>query len=317
MATSNLGSRSSNRGSGLKDKAWLDRLLRFSVDVECSGSSHKITWESGKLTLHDHDIEAEKTLSALGGEPAYCLSLLEAWESAEEDDSLEPEILLTEDLDWALQLDPKIAQLRNLLQSKQQVMVQAQVGTQRIRMESLQKMYEQELKKHILFAAPFELRKVLGLARLTRMAQRWESDKHFRSEYGLVLEGVLTRRVLPAMEKNVASWNPKMTPHAITTFECWPLKAHEEASFAGSISTDGGFAIANLPFSWIHDVWYRGIPLVDDCFILEASPHESDESKLQLLAVRWERTVGRSVPVVSRATAFCGSEGTFHLSWGR
>lgn len=316
MATPLLGSRCANRGSGLKGKEWFERLPRLSVDVECSGSSHKVTWDAGELTLHDHDVEAEKTLSALGGEPAYCLSLLEAWMSAGEDDSLEPEILLNEDLDWALQLDPKMAHLRSLLQNRQAVLAPAQVGVQRVQMEALQKMYEQELKRHILFAAPFELRKILGLARIAHMAERWESDKHFRSEYGLVLEGVLTRRVIPDMEKNVASWNPKMTPHAITTFECWPLKAHEEPSFAGSVSSDGGFAIANVLFSWLHDVWHRGISIIDDCFILEASPHESDHSKLRLLAVRWERFTGRSVPVVSSATGFCGSDGVFHLSWG-
>jgi hypothetical protein len=291
----------------------------LSVDVECSGSSHRVTWDSGELTLHDHNVEAELTLNALGAEPAYCISLFEAWMTAEQDDSLEPEVLLTGDLeDWRLQIDSRIAQVRSLLLSRQVPgLPGVRVEIQGLQMDSLRRMYEQELRKTILSAAPSKLRRILGLARVAQMAKRWESDTHFRSEYGLVLEGVLTRRVLPSIAKNVASWNPKMTPHAITTFECWPLKSREEPSFAGSVSSDGGFAIANLPFSWLHDVWHRGISLVDDCFILKASPHESDDSKLRLLAVRWERTeAGRSVPVVYPATGFCGSDGIYHLSWG-
>jgi len=51
-----------------------------SVKVRCSGSLHTISLiDRGALVLHDHDIEAERALVALGGEPCRCLQVLDAW----------------------------------------------------------------------------------------------------------------------------------------------------------------------------------------------------------------------------------------------
>ena len=51
-----------------------------SVKVRCSGSLHTISLSGrGALVLHNHDIEAERALVALGGEPCRCLQVLGAW----------------------------------------------------------------------------------------------------------------------------------------------------------------------------------------------------------------------------------------------
>lgn len=305
-----MGEGRANRGGRLKKAKWFDHLPEITVDVECSGTNHRITWRRGKLVLHNHDVEAEEALEALGGEPVYCLSLIDAWrEEPQNADSLE--ILLSEDLDWALQLQPKIAQFRTVLHT-----LTKGVTTRGRRGTSISTMYERELRRHILFASPYELRKMLGLATVIHVSRKWESDKHFRDEHGPLLEGVLTRRVLPSLESNVQSWNPRMAARAITTFECWPLRSDEEPWIAGSIGTDGGFAIVGVPYSWLIDVWSRGFSLIDDCLVLGVDADPSLGSELRVLAARWERKMGRSVPVLSRGVAVQGSDGVFHLSWG-
>ncbi|HVL81323.1 MAG TPA: hypothetical protein VM840_07020 [Actinomycetota bacterium] len=50
-------------------------VLRFA----CGGVLHVATWEGGRLTLHDHDVEAERALAGLGAERPRCLLLADAW----------------------------------------------------------------------------------------------------------------------------------------------------------------------------------------------------------------------------------------------
>jgi hypothetical protein len=47
--------------------------------VECSGELHRIAWRRGKLVLEDHDLGAERTMLALGGEMPACLATVQLW----------------------------------------------------------------------------------------------------------------------------------------------------------------------------------------------------------------------------------------------
>ncbi|HVL82557.1 MAG TPA: hypothetical protein VM840_13285 [Actinomycetota bacterium] len=49
------------------------------VQVDCSGTRHRVTWEAGRLSFPDHDVEAERAYAALGGEAAACLTVDTLW----------------------------------------------------------------------------------------------------------------------------------------------------------------------------------------------------------------------------------------------
>lgn len=50
--------------------------------VECGGGTHHVRWHRGALVLVDHDVGAERALTALGGDEPACLGVLAAWRDA-------------------------------------------------------------------------------------------------------------------------------------------------------------------------------------------------------------------------------------------
>lgn len=63
-------------------RRWSEGLAPVAVAVECSGARHRVVWHEGRLSFPDHDLRAEAVLSALGGEPCGCATVLEAWRAA-------------------------------------------------------------------------------------------------------------------------------------------------------------------------------------------------------------------------------------------
>jgi hypothetical protein len=62
------------------------RLRPAQATIECGGEQHRLRWEDGELRALDHeDVEGERTLAALGGESYACLDVLEAWHRHAED----------------------------------------------------------------------------------------------------------------------------------------------------------------------------------------------------------------------------------------
>lgn len=60
--------------------AWWAGLPSASARVRCRGEWHRVLWREGSLHALDHDdVEGERTLGALGGEPCECVRLLDAW----------------------------------------------------------------------------------------------------------------------------------------------------------------------------------------------------------------------------------------------
>ncbi|HVL80530.1 MAG TPA: DUF2087 domain-containing protein [Actinomycetota bacterium] len=53
-------------------------LPPLTVEVDCSGARHRLTWADGRLILDDHDLEAEEVATRLGGSAPYCLRVREA-----------------------------------------------------------------------------------------------------------------------------------------------------------------------------------------------------------------------------------------------
>lgn len=47
--------------------------------VPCNGEQHRVSWRRGKLKVEDHDLAAERTMLAFGGETPACLQVLTLW----------------------------------------------------------------------------------------------------------------------------------------------------------------------------------------------------------------------------------------------
>lgn len=58
---------------------WCHHVEPAVASVECSGEAHRIAWRRGKLVLEDHDLGAEQTMLAFGGEMPACLATLQLW----------------------------------------------------------------------------------------------------------------------------------------------------------------------------------------------------------------------------------------------
>ena len=58
---------------------WCHHVPAVSAEVACSGQKHRISWRRGKLKLEDHDLSAERTMMAFGGETPACLQTLTLW----------------------------------------------------------------------------------------------------------------------------------------------------------------------------------------------------------------------------------------------
>jgi hypothetical protein len=60
---------------------WWLGLSSAQATVRCGEHQHRVRWDKGRLQALDHDDpEAERALAALGGEPFACIELLDAWE---------------------------------------------------------------------------------------------------------------------------------------------------------------------------------------------------------------------------------------------
>ncbi|MEO7442614.1 MAG: hypothetical protein ABIW46_03670 [Acidimicrobiales bacterium] len=58
---------------------WCHHVASATATVECSGTTHQVAWRRGKLVLEDHDLGAEQTMLAFGGEMPACLATLQLW----------------------------------------------------------------------------------------------------------------------------------------------------------------------------------------------------------------------------------------------
>lgn len=58
---------------------WCHHVAPVTAVVACSGEQHRVTWRRGKVVLEDHDLAAETTMLAFGGERCACLQVLQLW----------------------------------------------------------------------------------------------------------------------------------------------------------------------------------------------------------------------------------------------
>ena len=58
---------------------WCHHVPPATAVVACNGEEHRISWRRGKLKIEDHDLAAERTMLAFGGETPACLQVMTLW----------------------------------------------------------------------------------------------------------------------------------------------------------------------------------------------------------------------------------------------
>lgn len=58
---------------------WCHHVPPATAVVACNGEQHQVSWRRGKLKVEDHDLAAERTMLAFGGDTPACLQVVTLW----------------------------------------------------------------------------------------------------------------------------------------------------------------------------------------------------------------------------------------------
>ncbi len=297
----------------------------MTAEVACGEEGHRITWRRGKLVLEDHDLLAERSLTALGSAPPLCLEILEAWRTIRGTEQL-CDLLLRE-----APLSPQ--ELARRRQSHERLLEDIRETPRHLTalrghprsgryLQGLERQIARQLDQErrvwaltLLEALPIALRRRLALSLLVNVARHWHLES-FRRERKNHVEAALAELALPLLEQSARQWRGNLKPYSIDDAELWLRAPREQRACAVWADSGGVHGALSLPLGWFTDVWARGIALLDDCFVLEAMPAPRRRDRLDVLALRWERRdreVSRGVPapalVVQRGL------GDWRLAW--
>jgi hypothetical protein len=203
--------------------AWWTGIAPAAAAVECGGHLHTMRWQAGALTAVNHgDPEDEATLAALAGESFPCLELLRAWARRRDD----PRVLTLASRGPADPLDVNLDQLR------------LPRGPSRRRTET-------------------ELLELLALG--GGLPDRLQANTAATWTRRLHTGHATLHSTLPQL-------HAALYGRALTTLRTWlgepklaiQLTMTETINDRPLVRTRDGIAIG-LPFSWLSDVWARGL----------------------------------------------------------
>jgi hypothetical protein len=202
---------------------WWAGIPTAEVPVLCGGDSHTVRWEAGELIAVDHgDPEGEVTLAALAGETVPCLEMLRTWSRRADD----PQVLTLASRGPTDPLDMDIDGLR------------FDYGAPRRQTE------EQTLR---LLAAGGRLPDRLQATTAAIWTRRLRTGHAQLETARPQLEAALYGRVL----RTLRAWldEPQLT------IELTMIGPEEQRRI---VHTAEGVDVS-LPFSWLSDVWMRGL----------------------------------------------------------
>lgn len=277
-------------------KRW-QGYLPTQVDVECSGDTHWVRWEAGEIIPLNHaDASGERTLSALARKPVPCLELTQLWARHTDDlrilalasrgsgDPLNPpERASGQPNTLVAQRAPRSQwyQVGNALTRTSRSVLRAVPGT--VGAAAPPPMpaiggpvsggtgdpMKEPLVRLLTMAGPLADRLVATVA--ATWNQQLAEDAEGIASYLPRLEAALYGRVLasvrawlgvPGLQADVQMATGERTPEARRD--------------------DDGVHIV-LPFSWIAEVWARGLAVVLGRFVLGVE--EASEDRTVLMAV--------------------------------
>ena len=226
---------------------WFSGMPAASASVECGGETHTVQWRDGGFHIPAHgdppDLEAERALAALAGEPCRCLELFDAWERHAAD----PQVLVLgprghEALGAGRWPCVPAAPVHRRLQPRQShpapvIPVEPPAAS--------------GLEALLALEDPIPRRLVATVA--TALLQRTPEP-----EVAEALHGALYGRLLAAL----AVWRASVPRLELTVSEHAPALTQ---------TADGAFH-ARLSPRWLTEVWGRDLDIVGDELTLSAAP---------------------------------------------
>jgi hypothetical protein len=261
--------------------------------VSCGGREHQLRWAAGELTVPGHpDLESEKILRALAGESYACLDVLEAWEVHADDlrvlvlASRGPTDPVAVRLDepgstgWTLRAGRTTVARMQRRRSAVTAVLGGGAAASRER--------EDPLATLLSLGGPMQ-------TRLTAtVAAAWRE----RLRDGAAPEGsaaVPAGAAVPADTAGLAdtagpggaaaieaarpALHAALYGRVMATLRAWTGRPDLRVALTmigeserPALAPDGDGLAAELPFSWISDVWARGLGTCWDRFVLAAAP---------------------------------------------
>lgn len=267
---------------------WSVALGPIEFELDTGAGPHRITWRRGRLALHDHDVEAEAVLRALGGEPCLCLSVLDA---------------LRDSLGTA----PRGPSPRAIERIRQSPQFASMTKAQQDALLAIGR------RRSVLAMLPPPMTGVLGQISEVRRERRVRrvSREHRPQQPEDRLQGAVAAAAEEAMRRS----RRDLRPYASLEIECWRRRPDEAPLLKGVLDGTGGFLAVSLPVSWLNRVWARGMAVVDGHLVLEVD-RPAPAVDLEAVAVRWERRVaGPSVPAAVPCRLHRGADRTWTLAW--
>lgn len=306
-----------SRGGGAR-RRWCDEIPAVTCEVRCGGQRHRISWRRGKLVLEDHDVLAERSLTALGSEPPLCVQVLEAWRRMRHTELLYEfllgERIICEEEFVRRQIRRKLTEDAAARARLARLPPQAAHMLRRLRPD-LPEREERMWDLTLIEALPASLREALALSVIVNVERHWH-DEDYRRTHAEHIESALAARVNEAFEQSARRWRRNVRPYARFEIQTRLVTTTEQPACEVSLGTGGAAGLLTVPFSWFIEVRARGIALVDGCFILSRAGASRRDESLPVIAIRWERAsqnTSRSVAapaIVSRRPG-----GDWSLRW--
>lgn len=258
--------------------------LPTQVELECSGEHHWVRWEDGELFALNHaDAEGERTLAALAGERPACIELLDLWKRHEDDlrvlvltsrgpgdpitrpDALGSGPVVATVAPLRRQIGPPRPQIGRMATHMGGVMGSAigriassaparLVGTRRTAPGPRRGPVEDPLVDLVSMSGPLIDRLVAMVA--MAWAERLVCSDAVVTENRAALEAALYGRACLAIRTWLGAPGLDVSVRLIPEGQ------------RSSITRDDNGVTAWLPFSWICDVWARGLSVIMGRFVL-------------------------------------------------
>jgi hypothetical protein len=283
----------------VKRHAWWRSLEPVSAALPLGdGTEHRISWRAGKLILHDHDVEAEDVLLALGGEaPCTCLFVRDLFRGRGAIRAPARQMRLG-------QFRVQVAR-RPAAGGAPGLQLTPGAWQRQTLVAALRSRFPREF-------VPPELADVLDqtvkerFARLKRRAP--ESVARFD------FEPTLRSRVEPALREALRRSRAHLRSYASLSIECTRCAPGDQSSVEGYVSAFGGFVKLALNVRWLNRVWLRGLACVDSYFVLDVDA-PAPATALRGTAIRWERRSGGAAVPVATPCALLKLGLEWHLAW--
>jgi hypothetical protein len=255
--------------------AWWVGVAPAQTTVRCGEHLHRLRWEDGRLRAMDHqDADSERTLAALGAQSCPCLDVLDAWSRHTSDlrvltltsrGATDPVALQS---DWSPPTPGAAATTSQgpgmqLRRRRRGWTSYAALGA------SSAVVAQRASRSHVPTDPDDELTELLGLGgglphRLaTTVAAEWaarlETSNHTLTENEPQLHAALYGRVRAATRL----WLGRSQLDVAVTM----IRAEEQPSLDHS----QGRVQADLPFSWLTQVWARDLAVIWGRFCLAAT----------------------------------------------